>query len=92
MADMPHRAGNNKVAAAFAQERDAGYAMRLITSTVHDPVSFTIRQVVGEAGEVQMVVLEASCAQPTIAERLLTIMRGAHGIEVPVEAVGVLTA
>lgn len=88
---MPHRAGNNKVAAAFAQERDAGYAMRLIASAMDDPVSFTIRQVVGEAGEVQMVVLEASCAQPSIAERLLTVMRGAHGIQVPVEALPAAT-
>lgn len=83
---VPHRAGSNTVAAAFAQERDAGYAMRLIASTVDDPVSFTIRQVVGESGEVQMVVLEASCAQPSIAERLLTVMRGAHGIQVPTSA------
>lgn len=89
---MPHRAGNNTVAAAFARERDAGYAMRLIASTVTDPVSFTIRQVVGEAGEVQMVVLEASCALPSIAERLLTVMRGAHGIQVPVATLAVLTA
>lgn len=91
IAYVSHRAGNNTVAAAFAQERDAGYAMRLIASAVDDPVSFTIRQIVGEGGEVQMVVLEASCAQPSIAERLLTVMRGAHGIQIPVATLAVVT-
>lgn len=82
---MHHQAGNNTVAAAFAQRRDADYAIGLIASAVDDPVSFTIRQIVGERGEVQMVVLEASCSQPSIAERLLTLMRGAHGVQIPVE-------
>lgn len=74
-----------RVAAAFALERDASRAMGLIASALDEPVNYTLRRVTGENGDVQMVVLQASSAQPGIAARLLTMMRGANGIQVPVE-------
>ena len=45
------------VAAAFAQERDASYAVRLMTTTSTE-IRYTLRRVVGEDGDIQMVVLE----------------------------------
>lgn len=75
------------VTAAFAQERDAGYALRLIASSAEIQARCTFRRVIGEGGEVQMVVLEASLADPSQAERVETCMAGAHGTPVPAEIV-----
>jgi hypothetical protein len=68
------------VAAAFAQERDASYAMRLIASIASLEIRLTLRRVLGERGDVQMVVLEASVPDGAIGERVETAMLGAHGV------------
>jgi hypothetical protein len=78
---------SQRVAAAFALERDAAYAMRLAGLAIEDKVSFTLRRVTGEDGALQMVVLEAAFALPALGERLTTIMRGAHGIPLPLDVV-----
>ena len=75
------------VAAAFAGERDAAYAVRLFASASGAEVRYTLRHVIGEDGSVQMVVLEATCHDQTLVSRLETAMEGAHGMLVPVEAV-----
>jgi hypothetical protein len=53
------------VAAAFAQERDASYAVRLMTTTSTE-IRYTLRRVVGEDGDIQMVVLEATFDDPDL--------------------------
>lgn len=73
------------VTAAFAQQRDAGYAIGLIASSPDLEVRFTRREVVGERGEVQMVVLEATLADPTQASRVASCMVGAHGVRIQTE-------
>ncbi len=80
---MPSPAGSRTVAAAFAQERDASYAMRLISSIADHDIRYTLRRVIGERGDLQMVVLEATVLDAAIAERVETAMLGAHGVLVP---------
>ncbi len=80
---MPSPACSRTVAAAFAQERDAGYAMRLIASIADRDIRYTLRRVIGERGEVQVVVLEATAPNAALGERLETAMLGAHGVLVP---------
>ena len=85
------RQPSQSVAAAFAQERDASYAVRLM-STVSREIRFTLRRVIGEDGEVQMVVLEASFRDPALASRVETAMDGAHGMLIPAEALAAAKA
>jgi hypothetical protein len=80
------------VAAAFASERDASYAVRLFASASGAEVRYTLRNVVGEDGGVQMVILEATCTDQALISRLETAMEGAHGMLVPVEAVAAAKA
>jgi hypothetical protein len=75
------------IAAAFPDERAAGYAVKLITSSPEIDVRFTLRRVLGERDEVQMVVLEASLTDPGQADRVETCMDGAHGSIIPAEIV-----
>ena len=75
------------IAAAFAQERDAGYAMRLITSVSAHDIRYKLRRVLDEMGDIQVVVLEATFPDPRMASRVVSAMTGAHGIVVPVEIV-----
>jgi hypothetical protein len=82
IAAMASRAGPHRVAAAFAHERDARYAVRLASDAMPAAVEFVLRPIVGESGYVQMLVLEASFAEPSLRDRLLTVMRGAHGVPV----------
>lgn len=79
------------IAAAFAQERDASYAVRLM-STASSEIRFTLRRVVGEDGDVQMYVLEASYSDPDLTSRVETAMEGAHGMVIPVEALAAAKA
>jgi hypothetical protein len=79
------------VAAAFAQERDASYAVRLMSTTSTD-IRFTLRRVIGENGDVQMYVLEASFPDAALTSRVETAMEGAHGMLIPVEALAVAKA
>lgn len=79
------------VAGAFAQDRDASYAVRLM-STTSSEIRYTLRRVVGEDGELQMVVLEASFSDPALASRIETAMEGAHGMVIPAEALAVAKA
>ena len=85
------RQPSHSVAAAFAQERDASYAVRLM-ATVSSDIRFTLRRVVGEDGDTQMVVLEASFPDPALASPVETAMEGAHGMPIPVEALAVAKA
>ena len=78
-------------AAAFAQERDASYAVRLM-ATASSEIRYTLRRVLGEDGDVQMVVLQASFADPALTSRVETAMEGAHGMLIPVEALAAAKA
>lgn len=78
--------GGRTVAGAFAKERDASYAMRLITSIADHDIRYTLRRVMGERGDVQMVVLEATVPDAVVGDRVETAMLGAHGILIPPEA------
>lgn len=79
------------VAAAFAQERDASYAVRLMTTTSTE-IRYTLRRVVGEDGDIQMVVLEATYDDPGLGSRIETAMEGAHGMVIPAEALAAAKA
>ena len=85
------RRPSHAVAAAFAQERDASYAVRLMSTTSSD-IRYTLRRVVGEDGDIQMVVLEASFGDPALISRVETAMEGAHGMVIPVEAIAAAKA
>jgi hypothetical protein len=85
------RSASHSVAAAFAQERDASYAVRLMATTSTD-IRFTLRRVIAENGDVQMYVLEASFADPSLVSRVETAMEGAHGMLIPVEALAAAKA
>jgi hypothetical protein len=80
---MPSSVSCRTVAAAFAQERDASYAMHLIASIASLDIRYTIRRVLGERGDLQMVVLEASVPDAGLGERVETAMLGAHGVLIP---------
>ena len=54
--------------------------MRLIASIASLDIRLTLRRVLGERGDVQMVVLEASVPDSGIGERVETAMLGAHGV------------
>lgn len=73
------------VTAAFARERDAGYAIGLIGSAPDIVVRFARRSVLDERGAVQLVVLEATLADPTQADRVASLMSGAHGVRIQPE-------
>ena len=75
------------VSAAFADEREASYAVRLIGASPEIKARFTLRQVLSERGDVSMVVLEAHLADPGQVERVETCMMGAHGAVIPSEVV-----
>ena len=90
MRSMRRKPGHS-VAAAFAQERDASYAVRLM-STASTDIRFTLRRVLAEDGDIQMVVLEASFADTALASRVETAMEGAHGMLIPVEALAAAKA
>jgi hypothetical protein len=80
------------VPAAFAQERDAAYAVRLFSSASDAEVRYTLRRVIGEDGSLQMVVLEATCFDQRLVSRIETAMEGAHGMLVPTEALAAAQA
>src|SRR5690349_11195978 len=73
------KVATHSVAAAFAQERDASYAVRLMATTSTD-IRFMLRRVIAENGDVQMYVLEASFSDPALVSRVETAMEGAHGM------------
>jgi hypothetical protein len=83
--DSPAMAQRRRVAAAFAGERDAAYAIRLTATAIGEPVDYALRRVVSERGEVDMVVLEATCSCAAVGERVLTVMQGAHGVPIPID-------
>jgi hypothetical protein len=56
------------VAAAFATEGDASYAVRLMSTASVAEISYTLRRVIGEDGDVQMFVLEATFRSPALVE------------------------
>jgi hypothetical protein len=82
---MRRRVAVTTVAAAFADEREASYAVKLIMASPEIDVCFTLRRVLSEWDEVQMVILEASLSDPAQADRVETCMAGAHGSVFPAE-------
>jgi hypothetical protein len=84
---MRRREAACTVAAAFADEREAAYAVRLIGASPEIRARFTLRNVLDERGGVAMVVLEAALADPGQADRVETCMMGAHGIVIPSDVV-----
>lgn len=68
------------VTAAFADERDAGYAIGLIAQSPEIEARYNRRSVIGERGEVQLVILEVTLVDPRQAERVETCLEGAHGV------------
>jgi len=46
----------------------------------------------GEDGQLQLVVLEASFRDPSLASRIETAMEGAHGMIVPTEVLAAARA
>ena len=74
------------VAAAFAQERDVHYAVRLLSVAVDTKIDFTMRCVRGEDARMQLCILVASFADPAVASRIETAMEGAHGMVVPIDS------
>ena len=74
------------VAAAFAQERDVPYAVRLLSVAVDTKIDFTMRCVRGEDASMQLCILVASFADPAVASRIETAMEGAHGMVVPIDS------
>ena len=78
---MPERTACT-VTAAFAQERDAGYAVALIASAADIDVRFVRRAVLSERGEVQMIILEATLTDPSHSDRVASCMTGAHGVRI----------
>ena len=75
------------VVAAFAHEGGAAYARRLIGGAIDISVSYTMRNVIGERGDVDMVVLEATLTDAGQAGRVETLMTGANGIVIRGEVV-----
>ena len=75
------------VAAAFADEREASYAVRLIGASPEIRARFTLRRVISERGDVAMVVLEVGLADASQAGRVETCLTGAHGVVVPTEVI-----
>ncbi len=82
---MPPRSACT-VTAAFAQERDAGFAVALIASASDIEARFVRRSVLSERGEIQMVILEASFADPEQSDRVASCMTGAHGVRMRPQA------
>ena len=79
------------VAAAFAQERDVHYAVRLLSVAVESKIDYTMRCVRGEDDSMQMCILEAAFCDPALAPRVETAMTGAHGVVVPAEVLAAAT-
>jgi hypothetical protein len=74
---------SGRIKAAFATERDAQYALRLLSTLAGSPVVGELRTVHDRHGAVQMVVLEIP-VEAGAEDRTITIIRGAHGIPVDV--------
>ena len=73
-----------RIAAAFARERDARAALRL-AGGLGEPVDYSIRHVLDEHGEVDLVILEAECDEQPTCDKVGTIFAGAHGIAIQSE-------
>ncbi|HET7494190.1 MAG TPA: hypothetical protein VFJ80_02005 [Candidatus Limnocylindrales bacterium] len=71
------------VSAAFSDEREAGYAVRLMTASPEIKARYSLRPVLSERGDVAMVVLEVSLADASQIARVETCMEGAHGTVIP---------
>ena len=74
------------VSAAFADERDVRYAMGLISQSPEIKARFERRSVIGERGEVQLVILEVTLADAGQAGRVETCLEGAHGVRIAPQA------
>jgi hypothetical protein len=84
---MRRRATVCTVAAAFADEREASYAVRLIGASPEIKARFTLRRVLNDRGDSSMVILEAHLADGGQVDRVETCMLDAHGAIIPSEVV-----
>lgn len=75
------------ISAAFADEREASYAVRLIGASPEIRARFTLHRVISERGDIAMVVLDVGLADRSQADRVETCLEGAHGVVIPVEVV-----
>ena len=74
-------AAPQRISAAFATARDADTAIRMIsTSAAIDIVGYHQRPVIGEQGDIQMVMLDVDLRRPDQASRVETCILGAHGV------------
>ncbi len=73
------------VTAAFADERDVEYAIGLISLSPEIAARYSRRSVLGERGEVQLVILEVTLADARQASRVETCLAGAHGVRLAPE-------
>jgi hypothetical protein len=83
---MTYQVGQWTIAAAFACQRDALSAAGLIASCTDAVVRFAMRDVVGEHGRVDLVVLEATFHDADLIVHVETAMRGLHGITIAPES------
>jgi hypothetical protein len=74
------------ISAAFADERNVRYAMGLIAQSPEIKARFSRRSVIGERGEVQLVILEVTINDPRQAGRVETCLEGAHGVRIAPQA------
>lgn len=74
-----------QLTAMFPSERHARYAIDLIASR-GVPVHTTIRPILDERGEVQVVLLDIDVATGT-EESVIVLLRGAHGVLMSATAV-----
>ncbi len=80
---MRRREAATTVSAAFSDEREAAYAVRLVSASPEIKARFTMRNVLSERGDVALVVLEVALADAGQVGRVETCMEGAHGTVIP---------
>jgi len=61
-------------------------------TTTSTEIRYTLRRVVGEDGDIQMIVLEATFDDADLGSRIETAMEGAHGMVIPAEALAAAKA
>ena len=79
---MPTRPSSDRLAAAFAREADAQYAIGILESCGLAPIDVDIETVADEHGAVQLVILRIVIAGEA-RDRVLAAISGGHGVPLP---------
>ena len=79
---MPTRHPSDRLAAAFAREADAQYAIGILESCGLAPIDVDIETVADEQGGVQLVILRIVIAGEA-RDRVLAAISGGHGVPLP---------